>query len=227
MCHRASCIESRGYIRVREGDPGWVGTPANTESRFSPRLFDYPTVRVEGQQLSKLVDTYGLSESEVSWAGWLYCPSMSRLVMPVYSPLGARRGVIARHVQPSIVPKTLTYKEVDDPWMGWFLKDLVAIQNEKGKYPKVVVVEDTISAVKASRFYPTVALMGTHLDHEKVMELIQYGDEIVLSLDQDASSVAYKYSEQFAVYGNFRTVPLSKDIKNMNQEELGDWSERI
>lgn len=225
LCHRAACGES-GYIRDRDGSVRNRGTPP--EGRvFTPRMFDTPTIRVEGNQLTYLMDTYGLSDDEISWAGWLHCPSTNRLAMPVYSPLGVRRGVVTKALSAGQVPKNLTYKEVDEPWMGWYLRDLVAIPNSQDKYGTLVVVEDLISALKASRFYPTVALMGTHISHNMLMELVGLGDRIVLSLDSDATQKAYDYTERFAVYGNFRTVPLSKDVKDMTQEELGDWSERL
>ena len=225
LCHRASCSES-GYIRDKDGSVRNSGTPT-AGREFSPRMFDTPTIRVGGEQLANIMDSYGLTEDEISWAGWLFCPSSNRLAMPVYSPLGVRRGIVAKGLSPNQVPKSLTFKEVDEPWMGWYLRDLVSIPNSKDKFSTVVVVEDLISALKASRFYPTVALMGTHISHNILMELTALGERIVLSLDSDATQKAYDYTEQLACYGNFCAVPLSKDVKDMTQEELGDWSERL
>lgn len=222
MCHRASCGQS-GYIRERG-----VRGPATQGWKFTPRVYNDTTVLLEGDRLSELVSAYRLSETEIHWAGWLYAPGRGALVMPVYSPHWARRGVVTKFFDPTTIPKTITYKEVDDVWMGWYIRDGVAAPDSKGKYSQVIVVEDAISCLKASRYAPAVALYGTHLNMEMLKEILSVaGDEIVLCLDKDATQKAYNYSRQFAVYGNFRTIPLSKDLKDMNTEELGAWSERL
>lgn len=222
ICHRARCSES-GYIRER----GRTG-PATAEGRkFASRVFSHPTQKLEGDRLAVLVDRYGLSPLEIQWAGWLYTPVGDALVMPVLSQYRAHRGSVTKALDPTIIPKNLTYKEVDDVWMGWCIRHGNPPTNKEGTYSKVIVVEDSISALKASRFYPTVSLFGTHLNIPMVEEILSQTNDVILSLDQDASSKAYRYAEQFAVYGNFRTVPLSKDIKNMNEVELGEWSGQL
>lgn len=224
VCHRAACAEA-GYLRQRGGSR----SPPSQGRLFTPRVFDYETCRLEGAKLSRLVDAYGLAEAEVRWAEWSYSPKIDRLVMPVLSAVGSHRGIVTKAFDSGEVPKSLNYKEVDDNWMAWYLRPEVAIQNTEGKCNTVVLVEDMVSALKASRFYPTAALLGTFINPSMLLEILSVSDNIVICLDKDATQKAYEYSEQFAVYGNFRTVPLSKgiDIKDMNEEELGEWSERL
>ncbi len=226
VCHRASCDQGGkgGYVR---GPRGGTGNPPEQGRVFTPRVFDHPTTRVGGVKLAHLVSVYGLTPKEIAWADWSYAYKMDRLVMPVLSPVGAHRGSIARVYDKSIVPKTLTYKEVDDVWMGWYLRPGIAFANAEGKFGEVVVVEDCISALKASRLVPACAILGTHISHDMVRELTSTAKRVVLCLDQDATQKAYDYCKEFSAFGNFITVPLSKDIKDMNEEELEEWSDRL
>ena len=221
LCHRSACDNS-GYIRDRG-----TGGIAPAERKFVPRVFDYPTARLEGDKLSKLLGTYRLTTAEIRWAEWTYCPKTDRLVMPVLSPTGQGRGFVARAFNPADTHKNITYKEVDDVWMAWYLRPQVAIPNTQGFLNQVIIVEDMVSALKASRFYPTVALLGTHMNHSMLSEIVALTTNITICLDRDATEKAHKYTEQFAVYGNFRTVPLSKDVKDMTDEELVEWSELL
>lgn len=222
VCHRAACAEA-GYLRQRGGP----SSPPSQGRLFTPRVFDYETCRLEGAKLSYLVDAYGLTEAEIRWAEWSYSPKIDRLVMPVLSSVGSHRGVVTKAFDSGEVPKSLNYKEVDDNWMAWYLRPEVAIQNTEGKCNTVVLVEDLVSALKASRFYPTAALLGTHINPSMLLEILSVSDNIVICLDKDATQKSYDYAQQFACYGNFLTVPLSNDLKNMNEEELGEWSERL
>lgn len=224
ICHRASCDEGSrgGYIRDR-GDRG----PATQGRVFTPRMYNGTTLRLEGARLAELVRRYDLSEKEISWAGWLHAPVRDALVIPVYSPYGQVRGCVAKHFDPATIPKSLTYKEVDDVWMGWYIRDLASPKDDKGKFDQVIVVEDAISAVKASRIYPAVAIFGTHLNSKMMEEILSQSDNVILALDKDATLKAHDYAKQFAMYGNFRAIALSKDIKDMTKEELGVWNGRI
>lgn len=221
ICHRASCGEA-GYIRDRG-----IRGPAEQRRMFHPRVFDCPTQRLGDGWLSHLLAEYGVTRDEINWAEWKYSPVGNRLVIPVLSPYGANRGFTCRALVNGTVPKTLTFREVDDVWLGWYNRAHHNAADQKGPINTVVVVEDPISALKASRFYPSVALLGSYIDEKMVGEIISQGTNIVLCLDADATQKAYDYAEKFAVYGNFRTVPLSKDVKNMNDEELKEWSERL
>ncbi len=224
LCHRASCTEGGrgGYIRERG-----LSSTSQVKREFTPRVYTGTTRYLEGPWLSQLVDAYRLAEVEIRWAGWLHGYPPDAIVMPVYSAYGTRRGVLTKFFDKSVVPKTLTYKEVDDAWMGWYIRSGASPQNQEGKYSTVVVVEDPISALKASRFYPAVSIYGTYLSPQMIEELTNLGDRIVLCFDRDATQKALDYAKNYAMMGNFRTVPLSKDVKDMTQQELQEWSELL
>lgn len=223
LCHRASCGEA-GYIREKFG----IGGPAAQKRKFTPRVFDYPTERLADERLAIVVDRYSLTEMEIRWAGWTYSRYGSALVMPVLSPHRTHRGIATKSLDPTVIPKNLTYKEMDDLWMGWYIRSGNQTKDEEGPYSKVIVVEDPISALKASRIAPSVAIFGTHINHKMVEELTSVSKNVVLCLDPDATTKAYKYAEEFRIYGNFSVIPLSKcDIKNMNEADFGEWGDRL
>lgn len=222
LCHRARCGES-GYIRCY----GSGDTSATQEPEFCPRVYDSPTRFLEGERLSQLLDTYHLRQGEVDWAGFLYNPSRDSLVMPVYCPYGTRRGTVTKAFDSTIIPKTINYKEVDENWLGWYIREGVCSANKEGKFDIVVVVEDAISAVKASRYVPSVALYGTNLNPDAIDELRSNGHKTYLAFDKDATAKAYHYVKEYGLLGNFRLLPLSKDLKDMDDHELTVWSQRL
>lgn len=214
VCHRASCHKA-GWFRGSISDSG--GTRAPVRRKFTPKLYPYSLARVEKEWDAFLVETYAFRPGLADRMGWRYSPETGRLAIPVKSPVGETRGYIARAFD-GREPKTIPYRGVDAPWIGWC--------GDSNGGP-VVVVEDLVSALKASSYFRAVALLGINLNEEKVFEIVEQSRDVVICLDRDASAAAYKYAKRYALFGNFRVVPLSKDIKDMSTDELLEWKERV
>lgn len=89
--------------------------------------------------------------------------------------------------------------------------------------PVCVIVEDQPSALRvaATGQADAVALMGTLLNHERAIEILQQNYKRVwLSLDRDAMAKAVKYLSEFSSYiPNLRMKALDNvDIKDMTPE---------
>lgn len=83
----------------------------------------------------------------------------------------------------------------------------------------VIVVEDIPSANKMDRYYPCVALLGTHLNEEKLSYLLNLGiRHVIIALDNDATRKAVMLSRKFCV--NTTILPLQRDLKDETDERL-------
>lgn len=84
----------------------------------------------------------------------------------------------------------------------------------------IIIVEDQLSAIRASDYLTSVALLGTHLNDERVQELRAAKTRpIYLALDNDAIGTAVKHVVKYKSLLPMQLVRLSKDIKDMTHEE--------
>lgn len=197
-CFRASC-------GAYGGDKG-----AAVGRMAGPRVrpFTLPTRSLDPRQYRELGQTYQLR----GIYDWRYCDATDRFIIPIKSPIGRLRGVVARSFSGQR-PKTITYPaRSDEPLVGWVLPEVV-------KYPVVVVVEDLISATRVAQAGGTgVALLGTHMSQDACMEIADMSThkQAVLALDRDAFSnailIAGRYRALF--WPPLRVARLTKDLKD-------------
>lgn len=218
-CHRASCGR-RGRLAVW-GFRLLQVSDSSTEERksFTPRLYTDQTRELGDEWAAELLDLYEIRREEAHWSGWRTELVSGNLVCPVRSPLGVGRGIEVRRSKVQIPhvasPKTESYRVLDEPWMGWYRR------TETGP---VILVEDAISALKISRHFQVACLHGSHLTLEMLLEILEItgvSQEIVIALDRDATSKAIKFAAEWRFLApNFRSVPLSKDLKYSTDKEI-------
>lgn len=218
-CHRASCGRA-GRLAVWGFQLRQISdNSAEKGKSFTPRLHTNPTGELGAEWAAELLDLYGLRREEAVGAQWRVEFGSGSLVVPVCSPSGVARGVEVRRSKVQVPhvssPKTVTYRVLDEPWMGWFRNI------ETGP---VVLVEDAISALKVSRHFQVACLHGSHITLEMLLEILEITGvkkEIILALDRDATSKALKFIVEWRFLApNFRAVPLSKDLKYSTDSEI-------
>jgi hypothetical protein len=215
-CHRSACDCSGAFGASTHGPA------APNKLPFNPRLFTDPTLPVDEAGLARILDRYGIRGDTVNSLGWRTNDYGTRLVMPVLSPLMGVRGYIAKSLDRYVQPKSLPYREVDGVFIGWYKG-----QSEENE-DYCVIVEDCISAAKAAQCgHNSVALLGTNLNPEAVKEIFEHVSLGILCLDRDATKKAFDYRTRYSLQGNFLVVPLSKDIKDMSEQELKEWNGNI
>lgn len=107
-------------------------------------------------------------------------------------------------------PKVVSYTEQGA--MAWYVNRIT---------PGVIIVEDQLSALRASAFLTSVALLGTNLSEERVEEIRKAGHRpVYLALDNDAIASAVKFVVKYRSTLPMQLVRLDKDIKDHNNEEL-------
>lgn len=107
-------------------------------------------------------------------------------------------------------PKVVSY--TDKGAIAWYIN---RVSNG------TIIVEDQLSAVRASAYLTSVALLGTDLSYNKVNEIKEIGRfPVLLALDNDAIAKAVKYVQQYRSVLPMQLVRLDKDLKDSSHEEL-------
>jgi len=89
----------------------------------------------------------------------------------------------------------------------------------------IVLVEDIVSALKVWQAGPTaVALLGTHVNADKVRELaMMRPKEVVIALDKDATSEAFRIARKWGLaFPKVRVAMLQRDLKDTPAADILD-----
>lgn len=206
ICYRASCP-------FRGSDGRYDGTPKDRSTVPSARAATGRWIARQADQLplhivELLAARYGIDEIATAKAGFGWSEEDSRLVMPVRSYAGEEHGVMLRALD-GRTPKVVSY--TDKGAIAWYTN---RVSNG------TIIVEDQLSAVRASAYLTSVALLGTDLSYNKVNEIKDIGRfPVLLALDNDAIAKAVKYVQQYRSVLPMQLVRLDKDIKDMTHEE--------
>lgn len=216
ICHRASCAQAGRVF----GNGNVLGstTSEQQQSEFKPRVWNGETRSLNDDERMRLEHDFGFTYRELL----RYRLSVvqegnfsGRLIAPILGPRGQVRGNIVR-VFPGQEgqPKSVTYKELDEPFCGWF-------QTETSNRNKVVLVEDIFSAIKVARQFVSVALCGCNISQENLFELLKYTDNIIVALDKDATDRALKYKQKYRFLApQMQVAILERDLKHCGDDEI-------
>lgn len=218
-CFRASCgINGRVEVYGSLVEPAEKASVVDQRRPFTSKLYS-----LDPDHLKFLCNKYSLFHDELNTLGVRSVPEDGRIAFEVRGPtprITPRRGWNIRSFNPQLgYPKWDAYREAwEEPWMAWYERQFVM------EDAPVIVVEDQISALKASRMAIGCALLGTSLDIDKVVEIGKKAGnrKVFLALDKDATANAIDFVAEFKFFTNnhFQTIPLDRDIKDMSQTDL-------
>lgn len=218
-CHRAKCKVAG---RVNFPDSKTIRLSDNREEilrNFNPRPFLGATKSILDSLTSKKLLKWGLTFEDIKRFNLKETvEDIPRLIIPIRDFKGTFLGNISRSISDEDTrPKTLTYKEVDLPWLGFF-NTPATLRNE------VLLVEDCISAMRSSSFIDSISLMGCHITQEELFDVLKLSDRIYICLDRDATDKAYALQKRYSfIAPNLKVIPLQgKDIKELRDEEIQD-----
>ena len=211
-CFRASCSRGRGVIHILDGlHKAAIAKAEKQTASFSPKWYRYKT---EPAQIENLKGSTTLTKEELAEQHVRYAKDRGTVVFPIFDHVGHEVGVVDR----SYVgrdPKALTYWFSDVPKMHFPL--------EEATTSVCMLVEDIPSAIKATKHVTSVALLGTNLTSDCLMHLRGKFTTLYIALDEDATDKAIQMAKKYSIFfKEVIPVPLKKDIKNMNDEELDD-----
>jgi hypothetical protein len=208
-CHRASCgfagaTSSSGQSYQRAKKP-----PVETRATIGRWIAsESSVVGHDARQL--LASKYGITDQHIAKFGIGWDDASGRLAIPVTDIRSERLGVVLRSLDGS-QPKSLTHAEKDA--ISWFVNPTT---------PDIIIVEDQFSAIRASDYLTSVALLGTHLNEERVREIRAAAGRhrVYLALDADAFSKSVGYAIKYRQQLSPILVKLEKDIKDLENQEL-------
>ncbi len=120
------------------------------------------------------------------------------------------RGFLYRAEQKGVTPKVLL--DIDSDWCCLHFPRIVW-ENY------VLLVEDVKSAERMADYFPTVALLGTHLTLSKIDYLCKQGISYgIIALDADATAKALKLYQSHSFVQ--RVLLLDKDLKDETFEGI-------
>lgn len=212
ICYRDTC--------------GFRGSSGNTQGGTVPRTKAVPTRGAVGRWIAReasaipqqaaddLLARYGITEVLASRGGFGWDSESDRLVMPVRDAQGSELGVMLRALD-GRKPKVISHTEQGAT--AWYTNHTA---------PGVIIVEDQLSALRASIYLTSVALLGTNLSDERVAEIRKAGHRpVYLALDNDAIASAVKYVVKYRSTLPMQLVRLDKDIKDHDNHELDSLME--
>lgn len=208
-CHRASCgwsgasgSKQVGYDGGRTRTPVLRGVVGRTHYRDSERL---------PEAVSELLSTkYYFTSRQLSQLGW--DPQRERVVIPVHDYRGELIGSVLRSEQ-GAEPKALSFTE--DNAVGFFRNHYT---------DRLIIVEDLYSAMRVQPYMNSAAILGTHLNAERIAFIKSSAPtSVYLALDNDAYNKVIGYVTKFR--NDLRMVPvkLTTDIKNLDPDQLEEF----
>lgn len=204
ICYRATC----GFKGGQSVGGGGTRTTVPNVRAVAGRHIAREAEPIPTDVSAYLSHRYAIGERLTARGGFGWSETDSRLVMPVRSHEGEELGVMLRALDDR-KPKVVSHTEKGA--IAWYVNRIT---------PGVIIVEDQLSAVKASDFLTSVALLGTNLSDERVMEIKKAGlGPVYLALDNDAVASAVKYVVKYRGVLPMQLVRLDKDIKDMTHEE--------
>lgn len=206
-CHRASC-GFRGY----EQSSSTASKSFNVKEDRRRERWQKEIRRAEAvpDWASDLLLSKWNITSSLSYRARLgYSAESDRLILPITSTTGDTEGVVLRSLK-GAQPKALTYAE-----------DLAMAYYPKRGSDSLIIVEDQLSAIRASEYMNAIALLGTNLNEQRAMCLRSLRlRNYYIALDKDA--IATQTSHIINYRSLLRLIPLTlkRDIKDLTDADI-------
>lgn len=141
-----------------------------------------------------------------------------RIVLPIYDATGREVGATLRAKHKDTTPKSIIcLTDLDALCLSFY--------GGKQNKETMLVVEDQASAIRASYYCSSVALLGTSMNVMKARAIAKTSTKkIIFCLDKDAFSSSIDLATKYgAMFDKHATVCPPMDLKNMTEEALADF----
>jgi len=192
-------------------------------------MFTWDVSSLDAKRYRALIMNYNLTADEIETNNIKWSHERQRMLIPLLDKWGRQWGWEAKVVKGAADrniykgSKSLKYQEATRSVGLHYPEDTY---DDEGATTRtntdcIVLVEDVFSAIRVQRHVSCVALLGTNINLEQVIDIASNYDKIIVALDPDATDKAIKMETKYTYYfDKFKVKQLSKDPKNMNEEEL-------
>lgn len=223
MCHRASCNfkgrDGSGSVNANVSLPKPI-----KEQRVVTKLALPEDIRNELKERYLFTDG-AIEHSGLGWTNDYSSPGTGRVYIPIRDSVRQEVGCVLRTPQryaKENARKALTFFTEDrGDEMAWYLHDGSNI---------CILVEDCYSGIRLwQEGISSVALLGTHLNDERVQRIKKgsRGAKIHLALDEDAYSKSIKYVLRYRNELRMQLIRLKKDVKDLDEMEMQEFVLRL
>lgn len=210
-CHRASC-GLKGGVNVGADHGHYPSTEAVSNKGAVGRYIGRLAGTVDEPTAQMLWAKYHLTDDHIRRGEIGLDPDTGALVLPVKSFSGDWLGVNLKGIT-QFQKRAKLFAE--DNALSWHVNHTA---------PDIIVVEDQLSAIRSSVYLTSVALLGTHLNIERAVEIKKHSKgRVFLALDADAWNKTVEYVAEFRWLLDLIPIKLGKDLKNLNEQELKEF----
>lgn len=156
---------------------------------------------------------YGITPEEEKKHHLVYDLERDWLVFPWFLPY--------RDSPACVAARNFDTKKNSSRWYSFRYKKTYwpFVKNPNAK--AILVVEDSVSAIKAARVASTVCLLGSHIPPELFLSFLSQALPVRLWLDRDKAWAATKFTQQALTLGlNCGTIVTPKDPKEYSTSEI-------
>lgn len=215
-CHRASCGVS-GVVSFFGAAPRQPAEQQSTKRTGRQRYNSLAKEILLDDVKEYLLRRYGITDNLCAkgllrWTEQHSPQGHGRLVMPILDHQGYPYGYVARKLNNQVGAKSFMFVENNEGC--WYLNR--SSQN-------LLIVEDQLSALKASQYVNSLALLGTNIT-EQTLTAIKAGryTTIYLALDRDAFPKSVRLAVELRPQVAMSLIRLQKDVKDMSTDEILD-----
>jgi hypothetical protein len=155
-----------------------------------------------------------ITDTHIARWGLGWDETEKKVVQPVRDYHGNILGSVLR-VPPGDMRKPKAKSHTEEGAIAWHVNPTT---------PGLIIVEDIFSAIRAGDYISSVALLGTHLNDERVDAIRVAGlSPVYLALDADVYPQIIRYVQQFRSRLPMVPLKLAKDLKNHTPQELEEF----
>lgn len=209
-CHRGSCA-SAGFLPTAGA---LVPAPAKPTPQ---RAYEGALHGLTEEDLAFFLERYEITPP----VGW-YRNDHDEYVLSIHNPIGYTRGYNVRQPWAGAPIRGREGRPKSRVWMH-ASGPVQSFHHFETSPDALVLVEDQLSAVKAQAAgIGAVALLGTHLNADKVREIAMLrAKEVIIALDADATGLAFKQAREWGMaFNKIRVAVLERDLKDTPLDEI-------
>lgn len=207
-CFRPLCALHRGGSITPNG-VRTLSTKATTVT-YVTRPYTGVIESLPDEVKTPLYNELGFDDWHTEMGRPMWAPEDLRVAFPILNPMGTRDGWCLRSYSGQ-EPKSLTRMDVARPSHSYYGCNT----------GPTIVVEDIPSALRASRYLNSIALLGTGLGNDAAIEIAANRSDVIFALDKDATAQALRLqSRHRLLFNNSSVLFLGTDLKDMNEDDL-------
>lgn len=170
---------------------------------------DHFTSPLQNPKCLAFIKRWDLLEEYCKGLELYYDPRQERLVFPLRDQQGGLKGAVGRLLYFSNSPRWFVYSRQDGCPYSLF----------RSTFLDAILVEDAISAIRASNIACGVAILGTNIPIN-MYKFLQSFNKLFIALDDDATGSAIRLQKDLSLIKPTFILPLKKDLKYYNTFEL-------